>query len=319
MIEQTVRRVECREGSKLAILDDIDALENDPATARIIREGRTMGCFYIESPAMRQLLVKLEVSSYEQLTAASSVIRPGVAESGMMQQYIERHRGLQPVEYLDPRMEALLGETYGVMVYQEDVIRVAHEIAGMSLGEADLLRRAMSGKGRSKEAMEKLKRRFITMAAGRGMKRATASEIWRQIESFAGYSFCKAHSAAYARVSYQAAYLKAHYPAEMLAAVLANHGGFYGPSAYIEEARRLGIGILPPDINRSALEYDGGGRRIQIGLDVIANVTHPDPGGHCRRTRKGRIFHLPARFPRPRGCLGAGNADTDPLWPVRQF
>ena len=273
VIEETIRQVEKQEGKKLEILEDIDRLEQEPQTARLIRDGRTMGCFYIESPAMRQLMVKLGVNTYEALTAASSVIRPGVAESGMMQQYIERCRGLQRVEYLHPKMEALLGETYGVMVYQEDVIRVAHEIAGMSLGEADLLRRAMSGKGRSKEAMEGLHQRFIAMAVERGVKPEIAAEIWRQIASFAGYSFCKAHSAAYARVSYQAAYLKAHYPAQMMAKVLANHGGYYGPSAYIEEARRMGLEIRPPDINRSGMEYHGQDRFIQVGLDVIANVT----------------------------------------------
>jgi DNA polymerase III alpha subunit len=273
VIEEAMRQVERERGAELDILEDTDRLESEPATARLIREGLTMGCFYIESPAMRQLLVKLQVASYEDLTAASSVIRPGVAESGMMQQYIERHRGEQPVEYLHPKMEAMLGETRGVMVYQEDVIRVAHEIAGMSLGEADLLRRAMSGKGRSKEAMEKLRQKFIAMSVERDIRPEVAAEIWRQIASFAGYSFCKAHSAAYARVSYQAAYLKAHYPAEMMAAVLANHGGFYGPSAYIEEARRLGIEIMPPDVNKSGMEYSGAGRTVRIGLDVIANVT----------------------------------------------
>lgn len=290
VIEKAARRVEAREGVKLDILEDIDRLEKDPGTARLVEEGRTMGCFYIESPAMRQLLVKLRVRSYEELTAASSVIRPGVAESGMMQQYIERHRGLQPVEYLDPRMEAILGETHGVMVYQEDVIRVAHEIAGMSLGEADLLRRAMSGKMRSREAMRPLERRFVEMAVRRGVKPAAAAEIWRQIASFAGYSFCKAHSAAYARVSYQAAYLKAHHPAEFMAAVLANEGGFYGPSAYIEEARRMGIEIRPPDVNRSGMEYSGEGRVIQAGFDIIGSVTHRTLEAIVEARDRGGLF-----------------------------
>jgi DNA polymerase III alpha subunit len=160
-----------------------------------------------------------------------------------------------------------------VMIYQEDVIRVAHEIAGMSLGEADMLRRAMSGKMRSREAMEKMHSRFLKGAAARGVEPEVAREIWRQIESFAGYAFCKAHSASYARVSFQVAYLKAHYPAEFMAAVLSNGGGFYGPSAYIEEARRMGLEILPPDINRSSLDYHGAGRRIRVGLSTIAGIS----------------------------------------------
>ena len=272
VVEEVVRVVERREGRRLE-LEDIDSLERDPDTVRLIEEGRSMGCFYIESPAMRSLLAKLRVRTFEMLTAASSVIRPGVAESGMMAQFIDRHNGRAPVIYLDPRLEKLLGETYGVMVYQEDVIRVAHEIAGMSLGEADLLRRAMSGKMRSKEAMERCGEGFIEAAVARGATREAAEEIWRQIDSFAGYAFCKAHSASYARISFQVAWLKAHYPAEFMAAVLANGGGFYGPSAYIEEARRMGLEILPPDINRSELEYSGAGHELRAGLEVIGGIT----------------------------------------------
>jgi len=272
VVEEVVRVVEQRGGGRVEI-GDIDSLAQDPATVRLIQEGRTMGCFYIESPAMRSLLAKLRVRSFEMLTAASSVIRPGVAESGMMAEFIDRHNGRRPVSYLDPRLKELLGETYGVMVYQEDVIRVAHAIAGMSLGEADLLRRAMSGKMRSREAMARLEERFVRQAVARGTSREAAGEIWRQIRSFAGYAFCKAHSASYARVSFQVAWLKAHYPAEFMAAVLANGGGFYGPSAYIEEARRMGLKILPPDINRSAIEYQGEGRTVRVGLGVLAGLS----------------------------------------------
>jgi len=272
VVEDVLRTVQQRTGTRLEI-EDIDRLCADPDTARLIESGRTMGCFYIESPAMRSLLAKLRVRTFEMLTAASSVIRPGVAESGMMDEFIERHNGRRPVSYLHPALEKLLGETCGVMIYQEDVIRVAHEIAGMSLGEADMLRRAMSGKMRSRRAMEKMHSRFLEGAAARGVEPEVAGEIWRQIESFAGYAFCKAHSASYARVSFQVAWLKAHYPAEFMAAVLSNGGGFYGPSAYIEEARRMGLEILPPDINRSSLDYQGAGRWIRVGLSCIAGIS----------------------------------------------
>ena len=152
-------------------IEESDTLLRDEATTRLIRSGRTMGCFYIESPAMRQLLTKLDVATYEDLVAASSVIRPGVAESGMMRQYIERHRGREKVTFLHPAMEEILAETHGVMIYQEDVMRVAHLVAGMTLAEADLLRRAMSGKMRSQQTMAGLKEKFAEGARDRSKNR----------------------------------------------------------------------------------------------------------------------------------------------------
>ena len=236
-------------------LGNYPMLYGDRKTVDLIRNGNTIGCFYIESPAMRGLLKKLDVCSFEMLTVASSVIRPGVAESGMMQQFIRRHKGEEPITYLHPKLEKILGSTYGVMIYQEDVIRVAHEVAGMTLAEADMLRRGMSGKGRSPEAMKEIEEKFIRSCVERDVSDDVARELWRQIASFAGYAFCKAHSASYAQLSFQVAYLKAHYPAEFMAAVLSNQGGFYHPSVYIEEARRLGIAILPPDINKSEYHF----------------------------------------------------------------
>jgi DNA-directed DNA polymerase III PolC len=262
-----------KKGKPVPDMEDRDKIQSDGPTRKLIREGRTMGCFYIESPAMRSLLRKLKVDDFEMLTAASSVIRPGVAESGMMQQFIECHNGLREPSYPHPRMRELLGDTYGVMIYQEDVIKVAHAIAGMSLGEADLLRRAMSGKMRSRKAMKHLRDRFIDGALKGGASIDVASEIWRQIESFAGYAFCKAHSASYALLSFKVAYLKAHHPAEFLAAVLSNRGGFYHHTVYMEEARRLGIHILPPDINRSHADFTAEQGRIRTGLIQIRGLS----------------------------------------------
>jgi DNA polymerase III alpha subunit len=170
-------------------------------------------------------------------------------------------------------MRDLLVDTYGVMIYQEDVIKVTHEVAGMSLGEADLLRRAMSGKMRSRETMNRLRDRFISGALERGVPYETTEEIWRQIESFAGYAFCKAHSASYALLSFKVAYLKAHYPAEFLAAVITNRGGFYHHTAYIEEARRMGIRFLPPDVNRSHSGFTAREGKIRTGLMQIKGLT----------------------------------------------
>ncbi len=253
---------------------DFDMLFNDPVTKELIRTGKTIGCFYIESPGMRSLLRRLDVETFEMLTAASSVIRPGVAESGMMQEFIARHKDPSRRKYLVPEMEIYLGETYGVMIYQEDVIKVAHHIAGLSLEEADLLRRAMSGKMRSHKAMQTIVDNFFSSAKEKGLTDYQAKELWRQIESFAGYSFCKAHSASFALLSYQVAFLKAHYPAEFMASVLNNGGGFYSAAVYVQEAKRLGLKIELPSINESEKEYVGKGRSIRIGLKAIKNLSY---------------------------------------------
>jgi DNA-directed DNA polymerase III PolC len=224
--------------------------ELDDLTKRLIRDGQTMGIFQIESPGMRGLLKKLKVDSFEMITAASSVIRPGPADSGMLRHFVRRHLGQERVKTVHPKLGELLRETYGIMLYQEDVIKVAHEIAGWSLAESDRLRRSMSGK-RVEEPFMEHRNRFIQDAVRRGVNVEAAMEIWRQMESFSGYAFCKAHSAAYSVLSVQGTWLKAHYPAEFLAAVMSNYGGFYHTSCYLEEARRMGIRILPPDVNKS--------------------------------------------------------------------
>ncbi|MBT8378690.1 MAG: hypothetical protein KJN64_05640 [Ignavibacteria bacterium] len=253
---------------------DFDMLFNDPATKKLICTGKTIGCFYIESPGMRSLLRRLDVETFEMLTAASSVIRPGVAESGMMKEFIARHKDPKRRKYLVPEMEIYLGETYGVMIYQEDVIKVAHHIAGLSLEEADLLRRAMSGKMRSHHAMQRIVDNFFASAKAKGLSDYQAKELWRQIESFAGYSFCKAHSASFALLSYQVAFLKAHYPAEFMASVLNNGGGFYSAAVYVQESKRLGLVIELPSINESEKEYVGKERTIRIGLKAIKNLSY---------------------------------------------
>jgi len=252
---------------------DYETIFNDEATKKIIREGNTIGCFYIESPGMRSLLKKLNCDTFEMLTAASSVIRPGVAESGMMQEFIARHKNPALRKYLVPAMEKYLSETYGVMIYQEDVIKIVHHIAGLSLEEADLLRRAMSGKMRSHKAMAALQSRFENSCRQKGLTKYVTKKLWEQIASFAGYAFSKAHSASYAVLSFQIAYLKAHYPAEFMANVLNNGGGFYSACVYINEIKRMGIKILLPSINNSLPEYTGKNKTIRMGLNSIKNFT----------------------------------------------
>jgi len=252
-------------------LFDFKQVFADAATRRLIREGRTIGCFYIESPGMRTLLKKTTCDTFEMLTAVSSIIRPGVAESGMMKEFIERHKNPKRRTYLIPQMEEVLGETYGVMIYQEDVIKVAHHVVGLTLEEADLLRRAMSGKMRSHKAMQLISGRFFECCRERGYSNAVADSLWKQIESFAGYAFCKAHSASFALLSFQVAYLKAHYPAEFMAGVLSNGGGYYSAGVYITEAKRLGVKMLLPDVNESLKGYTGKEKEIRIGFLAIKN------------------------------------------------
>ena len=275
---------------------NFDMLFNDKATNDLIRTGKTIGCFYIESPGMRSLLRKLDVHDFEMLTAASSIIRPGVAESGMMQEFIARHKDPTKRKYLVPEMKDVLGETYGVMIYQEDVIKVAYHIAGLSLEEADLLRRAMSGKMRSHTAMKKIADSFFYSCSAKGLTDEQSKELWRQIESFAGYSFCKAHSASFALLSYQVAFLKAHYPAEFMASVLSNGGGFYSAAVYIWEAKRLGLKILLPCINKSENEYTGINDKLQIGLMAVKNLSHKSAEKILSERKQNGYYHSLADF-----------------------
>jgi DNA-directed DNA polymerase III PolC len=254
-------------------VNDLGTLTRDPATQEMIRSGRTMGCFYVESPAMRQLLQQLRTDSFRGLTAASSVIRPGVAQSGMMQEYIRRINGHAPRLPSHELVDNLLQETCGVMVFQEDVMRVAHCLAGFTPAEADLLRRAMNGKLRGTDQMRRLEQRWQEGCATKGVDRASADEIWRQLSSFSDFSFCKAHSASFATLSYQMAWLKAHHSAEFMAAVITNGGGFYGPQAYLSECRRLGLAIRLPDVNASEYAYSAEGPAVvRCGLSLIGNV-----------------------------------------------
>ncbi len=252
----------------LGVRVDVHAIQHfrdDPAVKELLRRGETLGCFYIESPAMRGLLRKIRCDSYRTLVAASSIIRPGVARSGMMKEYIRRHH-LRSFRYLHPVMEELLQETYGIMVYQEDVLKVCHHYAGLGLAEADALRRAMSGKYRSAEEMEKIAGRFFAGAAALGRPPEVTREVWRQIASFAGYSFSKAHSASYAVESFQSLWLKAHYPLEFMVAVINNFGGFYSVWVYLNEVRRAGGRVVLPCVNRGEYLTSLAGKEVYLGF-----------------------------------------------------
>lgn len=253
-------------------IHDIPAFKQDEKVKSLLREGKAIGCFYVESPAMRMLLKKLRVDEYLGLVAASSVIRPGVAQSGMMRQYILRFREPERRNDAHPVMREIMPETFGVMVYQEDVIKVAHYFAGLTLGEADVLRRGMSGKYRSREEFQKVKEKFFSNCKEKGYADEMAKEIWRQIESFAGYAFAKGHSASYAVESYQSLFLKAHYPLEYMVACLNNGGGFYRPEIYAHEAMMHGGVIEPPCVNRSDYLCTILGKHIFMGLGFVSEI-----------------------------------------------
>lgn len=278
----------------------IQQFKNDPKIKFQLQSHETMGCFYVESPAMRQLIWKLQCDNYLTLVAASSIIRPGVASSGMMGAYIKNHHNPTLVKYIHPKMKELLEETYGVMVYQEDVIKVAHHFAGLTLADADVLRRGMSGKYRSRIEFEKLVQKFHSNCDEKGYEPAIYKEVWRQIESFAGYSFSKAHSASFAVESYQSLYLKTYFPIEFMVAVINNFGGFYKTEFYFHEARRAGATIELPDVNLSQMNTSVSGSTIYMGFIHVKSLENQLIHAIILEQKNGQFFsfeHFCKRVP----------------------
>ncbi len=242
---------------------------DDPATRRAFRTGETLGVFYTESPASRQLNLKSKADTFELLVLNTSIIRP--ASNRFIRSYLERLHGT-PYEPLHPCLSEVLAETFGVMVYQEDVVTVSHAFAGFSWSAADGLRKALSKKRPEKHLVAYLEE-FVAGARALGRSDASIETVWQMVSSFAGYSFCKGHSCSYIQVAQQSAYLRANYPAEFIAAVLANGGGFYHPFAYVAEARRMGVTILSPDVNASEWRCTGAGHELRVGLQFIKGLS----------------------------------------------
>ena len=240
---------------------------DDPKTREIISRGNTMGVFYLESPSMRLLQQKARTGDFKHAVIHSSIIRP--AANRFIRQYLSRLHG-EPYEPLHPRLKDILAENYGILVYQEDVVQAAMALAGFSWGEADSLRKVISRK--SREQLSDYRARFEQGCARNGISPEVVESVWDMFTAFSGYSFCKPHSASYALVSFKSAYLKAHHPAEFMAAVLSNGGGYYSTFAYISEARRMGIEVLGPDINQSRLPYTGSGKTIRTGFQQLQAI-----------------------------------------------
>lgn len=270
-INDTVKLIKETQGIDVDIRDTTLS-KNESVCNEYLSVGKTIGCFYIESAAMRGLLRRLKCEDYITLVAASSIIRPGVAQSGMMREYIFRHNHPDQFEYFHPIFEEHLKDTYGIMVYQEDVLKIAQYFGGLSLGDGDILRRAMSGKGRSLSALQKVKTHFFKSCIAKGHSIELTTEAYRQIESFAGYSFCKAHSASYAVESYQSLYLKVYYPLEFMVSVINNQGGFYRTEVYIHEARMSGAIVQNPCVNTSEFQTVLKVKEIYLGFMVLQSL-----------------------------------------------
>ncbi|MEP6949972.1 MAG: DNA polymerase III subunit alpha [Ginsengibacter sp.] len=270
-IKECLRLIKENKGVDVDI-HNFKKFRNDEGIKKQIREANTIGCFYIESPAMRQLLKKLRCDDYLTLVAASSIIRPGVAQSGMMREYIYRYHNRDKVQYLHPLFEEHLSETFGVMVFQEDVIKIGHYFAGLTLGEADILRRAMSGKYKNNNKFFMIRDKFLSNCKNIGHPDELAKEVWRQMESFAGYSFNKAHSASFAVESYMSLYLKTYYPKEFMVAVINNFGGFYSRELYFMELLKTGSEIKAPCVNNSDDYTNIKGNEVYVGFIHIKRL-----------------------------------------------
>ena len=272
-------------------LDALDSIpENDPLTSETLRQGRTIGCFQIESPGMRATLKEIQAKSVDDLIIALALYRPGPLTGGLKDAFVRRHKKEEEVSHLHPALAPLLEDTHGVILYQEQVLRIAHELSGFSLADADLLRRAMSHFDPGKQ-MQVLREKFIAGAQARhGVPPDTAGQVWELMAAFAGYGFPKAHAASYAQISWRSAWCKVHYPAEFMASVLANWGGYYGQRVYLTEARRMGLTIRPPHVNYAQREFSavhqGGQAVLYMGLDQVRDLTRRTIG----RILKNRPF-----------------------------
>ena len=280
---------------------------DDPETSDRLEAGGTIGCFQIESPGMRATLREIRARSQDDLMAALALYRPGPLSGGLKDAFVRRFKGLEEIAHIHPALAPVLQETYGVILYQEQVLRIAHDLAGFSVAEADLLRRAMSHFDPGRQ-MQQLEQKFIS-EAGRisGVPAEVGERVWEMMAAFAGYGFPKAHAASYARVSWRSAWCKTHFPAEFMAAVLANGGGYYSQRVYLSEARRLGLAVRPPHVNYSGRTFvvsthDGGTKTLYMGLDQVRDLT----GRTIERILLNRPFTSLEDFlarvdPRPRG------------------
>lgn len=246
---------------------------DDPATYRLLNKGQTVGVFQLESPAQRALQTRLKAENIEDVVASLALIRPGPIKGNMVEPFVARRRGLEPVSYLHPSLKPILEKTYGVVLFQEQVIAIASEIAGFTPGEADRLRRLITH-ARSLKEMREIGEEFVRRAAARGIDEKTVRDIFSCLEGYASYGFCEAHAAAFATTAYWTAYLSAHYPAYFFAALLnCQPMGYYSPATLANEARTRGIKFLPVDVNASTDRFTvEGNEAIRIPLSRVKGM-----------------------------------------------
>lgn len=261
-----------RPEAKIENIDNVSKFYEDKNLNALLSVGDCIGGFYIESPAMRVLMTKLRTNDYLGLVAASSIIRPGPGNGGMKNEYILRHRFPEKRAEAHPIMYEILEDTYGIMIYQEDVLKVAHHFAGLTLAESDNLRRGMRGKTKTKGVLVKEEQKFKDSCHKKGYPQETIDDIWNQVVAFAGYAFAKGHSASYTVESYQSLYLKYYFPIEYMVAVLNNGGGFYKTETYVNEAKKYGAIISPPCINTSDHPNVVIGKEIFLGFGMVKSI-----------------------------------------------
>ncbi len=270
VIEDTLSNIKRSHGIDI----DIEKVpRDDPETFAMLRGSKTIGTFQLESPAQREMAGRLLPNRFEDIIVSISLVRPGPLKSNMDKDYLPRRHGKELVKYLHPKLKNALSETLGVILYQEQVLRVAHDLAGMSYAEADGFRRAMTH-DRTEEEMEKMRGSFISRAIKNGVIKGIAEKVFRQLAAFAAYGFCKGHACAYAITAYQTLWLKRHYPAEFLAAALSNQPmGYYPPRVLVAEAKRFGVEVLPPDINNSSDNYTVDNGAIRVSLKQLKGMS----------------------------------------------
>jgi error-prone DNA polymerase len=258
----------------------------------MLRDGKTIGTFQLESPAQREMAGRLLPNCFNDIVVSLSLVRPGPLKSSMDKEYLLRRHGKLPVTYLHPKLEAALHESLGVILYQEQVLKVAHDLAGMSYAEADGFRRAMTH-DRTEREMESMRASFIFGTTKNGVDRRAAERVFEQLAAFAAYGFCKAHAATYAILAYQTLWLKCHYPAEYFAAVLSNQPmGYYPPRVLLAEAKRSGVKVLPPDINKSPAQFSVEKGAIRVGLKQLRGISGATLRAIIRERGNGRFTTL---------------------------
>ncbi|HEY8199738.1 MAG TPA: DNA polymerase III subunit alpha, partial [Actinomycetota bacterium] len=292
-------------------LDAIPA--DDPATFELIRDSRTMGCFQVESPGQRELLGKFQPDRFEDLIVDISLFRPGPVKSDMVRPFLERRHGFEPVAYAHPSLRPILGETNGVIVYHEQVMRVISALTGCDLAEADRIRRLLDG-----DMPDALGEEVVSAAVARGWDRGVAAAVWRDVAAFASFGFCKAHAAAFAVPTWQSCWLKAHHPAEFLSGVLTHEPGMYPRRAILADARAHGVPILPVDVNASWPDYRveavSGRLGIRLGLKDVDGISQADidsiVGGRPWRTFRDFCRRAEVSRPVVEGLVHCGAFDA---------